>query len=227
VEFRPGARGAGRDHLIQQAGIQRARRHGVDVDLCIAQLAGERLGESHDGRLRRRVRAEARERCGRATAGQVDDLAVPPGAEERDGGAAHERRAEQVDLNRAHPLVPVHLLERADRAVDAGVVDENVERRHQPRGFFRDATAGGGIGDIPGDRVNGGAGRVEPRELAAHLLEQRRAAGDQEDARPRAHEALGDDPSEPLVAPRDDGTAAAERKRRLHHDSSGRTPTAT
>ena len=40
-------------------------------------LERERLGEPNDGRLRRGVRADARQAVGRAAARELDDLAVP------------------------------------------------------------------------------------------------------------------------------------------------------
>ena len=45
----------------------------------------------------------------------------------RHHGAADSDGAEQVDRDRLDPFVPVDLLDRAHRTVDAGVVDQDVE----------------------------------------------------------------------------------------------------
>ena len=90
--------------------------------------------EAHDGRLRGGVGADPRQRVGRAAAGEVDDLAVA--AARRSSGHARSRHMSTVP-NRlisiaSHPLVPVDVLDRAHRAVDAGVVDEDVEVAEEP-----------------------------------------------------------------------------------------------
>ena len=64
------------EHLVEQARVEGAGRDGVHVDVRVAQLLGQRLGEADDGGFRGGVGADARQRRRGAAAGEVDDLAV-------------------------------------------------------------------------------------------------------------------------------------------------------
>jgi hypothetical protein len=57
----------------------------------------------------------------------LNDLAVTLGLEMRQRGANRNDGTVQVYFNRFHPLSPIYFLDRAERSVDARVVDKDVK----------------------------------------------------------------------------------------------------
>src|SRR5262249_39560728 len=120
-------RRAGLEDLVEHARVERARRDRVGVDLRRRDLGRERLGEADDAGLRGALRAQVRARLRRAAAREVHDLAVAAPAHVRKDLAAGADGAEEVHGDRVDPLRPLDLIDRAERAIAAGVVDEDVD----------------------------------------------------------------------------------------------------
>src|SRR5215217_5562579 len=119
-----------------QARLDPPERDGVDVDLELAPLLRQRLGEADDGTLARRVVGLAGVAHGAGDRGDVDDLAehllaalalgLRRLAQVGGGGADDAERDDRVDVEHALERVVGHLV---DRGVDrvAGVVDDDVD----------------------------------------------------------------------------------------------------
>jgi hypothetical protein len=125
-----------------------AGRHAVDEDLVGAELLGQRPREGDDRPLARHVvQQEGHAAEGRAR-GDVHDAPAALGAHLRHHCAAGQEHAEHVDVHDLTPLRDGDLLERAhgQRRVEAGVVDEDVDR----------AAALDRLGRHPGHVVLGG-----------------------------------------------------------------------
>ena len=105
-------------------------RDGVHLHAVVGQLARQRLGELHDGRLGRRIRAHPRRDPGPsdATAREVHDLAAALLSHVRQDCPASVHRPEDVHLEREPPLGRIALVDPADRAIDPGVVHEDIDR---------------------------------------------------------------------------------------------------
>jgi hypothetical protein len=102
----------------------RARVH---QDARADQLARKRLGEAQHARLRRGVRGDVRRAFLADDRRDVDDAAVAGGAHPRHGHPATVEDAGQVDAQHAIPCVERVVLHGQHRAVDAGVVDQDVD----------------------------------------------------------------------------------------------------
>ena len=87
-----------------------------------------RFHEPHDRGLARGVGADVRHRVRRAAAAEDDDFSAAGRLERRHERAARQQHAVKVNLDCAHPLAEVDAFRRPHRAIDAGVVDENVDR---------------------------------------------------------------------------------------------------
>ena len=89
--------------------------------------SGERFGQADDPGLRGAVGRVVGRRAAGGVGRDVDDAAGAALEHGRQGGAADEVRPAQVDLDIAPPQLRVGLPEWAERAVGAGVVDDEVE----------------------------------------------------------------------------------------------------
>ena len=100
----------------------------VDADALRRHLRGHVAGQRLEAELRRRVMRAAREHFRRLDRSDVHDRRLPLFARRR---AAEHLRAQpgaaKVDVDEAGPLIVGQLEERHDR-LDAGVVDEDVDR---------------------------------------------------------------------------------------------------
>src|SRR5262249_22937385 len=77
--------------------------------------------------LRRRVGADAGQRIRGTATRKLDDLAMPLRLEVWQHGPHRDDGAEKVDLDGADPFGPVGILEQTEWAVDAGIVDQDME----------------------------------------------------------------------------------------------------
>ena len=199
--------GTGGEHFINEPRGQRAGSDGVHVHVERAQLLGERFHQAHHGGLARGVGADVGHRISRAAAGDDDDLAGVVLFEMRDERARGEQKAEEIDVQRAPPLVEVHALGRPHRAVDAGVRDECVNGAELAERVIHDVVnlrLVRHVADV-GDNFLAG------RRLGEFLLRGGQlglAARAEQDVRARAHVMFGDGLAQPLAGPGDDGVAS-------------------
>src|SRR5207249_10267169 len=127
-----------------------------------------------------------------------------------DKAPAHQNRAEEVDLNRLHPGLPIDFLDRAHRAVDTGVVDEYAAVIQLPGRLLDRGLAILGSGYIAFASENALACRGERLQLAHGFAQQGLAAGHQQHTGPGTDVVAGDGAAQALVGAGDDGGSARE-----------------
>ncbi len=127
-----------RDELRLQRRDQLRRQHrlgqaaasdggdGVAMDVLVAALDRQGVGQAEDAKLGRRVIGLAEVAVDAGGRGGHDDAAVALVAHHRPGGVRHGERALQVHALDQIPVFRRHLLE-AGVAQDAGVVDDDVD----------------------------------------------------------------------------------------------------
>ena len=172
----------------------------------------QRFGEPDDRRLRRGIGADARQRIRGAAAGQLDDLAVPMALEMRHEGASRQDGSVQVDLDRPDPGRPVHGLDWAQRAVHAGVVDEDVHLPKRVERAGNEAIDVRRIRDVcrlGDDRLSGPRHRAN---VGQRLVEPVAVACADQDARPGNDVGARDLASKSLAGPGHDRRTSRQRK---------------
>ena len=162
-------------------GAKEPRRDRVDLDVVRRELDREAARQHRDAALAGLVRHRRRPRQARHQRADVDDLAGAPRLHRRDDGARHVER--RVEVGR-HQAAPVGVAELDDRraVLDAGVVDEDVDRRR--RDACTAATPAAhrvGIGDV--ERAPISTARPSPRSARGRGLELGAVAAVEDDAR--------------------------------------------
>ena len=122
----------------------------------------------------------------------------------------HQHRAEQVHLDRLHPRIPVDLLDRAHRAVDAGVVDERREIAEALERPVDERCTEAGSETSAGDRQHAILVARERHELLARALEVGGGPAADADTGPGVDERARDLETQSLAGARDEGAAADE-----------------
>jgi hypothetical protein len=123
----------------------------------------------------------------------------------RHDSPTREDGAEEIDPKRRFPLRPVDVLDAPLWAVDAGVVDEDVDPSkgiERPSDDALDVVGHGYVGDL-------GEGCIA--ELSLCASERGRVARADADARPGLDKGVGDGETETLACARDDCEAVVER----------------
>ena len=136
---------------LRQARVDEAEGDGVDVDLELAPLLGDRLGQADDAGLAGGVVGLAGVAEGARGRGHVDDLAehllaflallLGRLAQVRRGGADHAERHHGVDVEHRLELLVGHLVDRRVERV-AGVVDDDVDLPERVDRRLRRAASG-------------------------------------------------------------------------------------
>src|SRR5262250_486236 len=203
--------------------LDQPRRHRVDEDVPVRELAGRRLGQPNHARLGRRVVDLAGIAHGPGSGGNVDDAAAllpHHGLGRRPG---HQEHAAKV---RVHDLIPVVVLHAHQELVarHAGIVDQHVDasepllgRLHQPIAVFalrlirgyRQRGAAHGL-DLSGGGLE--PGRVAARDYHGGAVLRQRASDSEPDAERPAryhHRAVGEGLASRHAAPPPPRDAAA------------------
>ena len=153
-------------HGRGQVGHDRARRDGIDADSLRRRFPRQRAREPHDRRLRGGVGRRVHRALQAALRGHVDDAALSARHHRRVDRLGHEEHALEVHVDDPVELLLGEGLERlAD--VDAGIVEQDVDRPELARRLGGEGPAGGDVGDI--DRAVQGA-PAERADLAGCLV---------------------------------------------------------
>ncbi len=141
------------DLVLDQRRPDIARADAVAGDLEGRKLQRHRLGQAGDAVLGRDIGRLERRGHQRMRRGRVDDAAPAALLHAGHGGANAMKRRRQIDRDDRVPFLDRKLLDRRDE-LDAGIVDENVDRAEgllAERDHFGDL---GGLGHV-GGRMHG------------------------------------------------------------------------
>ena len=155
-----------RRHGRGQVGDDRARRDGVDANALRCRFPCQRAREPHDRRLGRGIGRRVHRALQAALRGDVDDAALSARHHRRIDRLGHEEHALEVHVDDPVELLLGEGLERlAD--VDAGIVEQDVDRPELARRLGGEGPPGGDVGDV--DRAVQGA-PAERADLAGGLV---------------------------------------------------------
>ncbi|MNO84680.1 hypothetical protein D3C76_760270 [compost metagenome] len=115
-----------RCHLGHQRRLDHGRCHAVEQHTVLRQLLGRGLGESDDPGLGCRIGRDVLHAILAGHGGDIDDAPIAAFAHMRDGGAAAIEHAVQVNGDDLVPGLWRVLPRRHHRAVDAGIVDQDL-----------------------------------------------------------------------------------------------------
>src|ERR1700682_5261018 len=203
------------EKLVHHVRDQRARSDRVDVDAIILAFERQRLGEPYDPRLRCRIGGDRRHWIRRTATGDVDDLAIVLRTKHRHGRTRDIDEAEQIDPDGIDPLVPVDVLDIAHWAVDAGIVDENIETRKFRAELFEYPIDILGLADIADDSHDTHIWRKQRRERLLLLAEFFGPACTQQYAGAICHIVPGNLGPQPLAGAGDQRKAVLDLHRTL------------
>ena len=111
------------DAGFQRDGAGEAGRDGVDAHATAAPFGGQRLRDLNDAGFRGGIGVD-RTRRHAGNGGDIDDRTVPALGHLHADAAGDQKRAAQIDIDLAVPLVHPHALDPVHLAEDAGGVDQ-------------------------------------------------------------------------------------------------------
>src|SRR5215468_11921028 len=149
----PAAEGVGL--VFDHRRIDVAGANGVDTDAARRQLAGERFGQQVDAALRCAIDRRPLAADNAGVRADVDDAAAGL-LEMRDGIAAHEERAFEIDVDHVIPFALCRRL-RWSLGPDASRIDQEVEAAIRIDGGVYGARAFRNLCDVGFNGVNGAA----------------------------------------------------------------------
>ena len=195
---------------LAEARVEESGCEQIDLDVVAADLAGERLREAPQRRLRGRV---VRRYVHQTFGGERSDVEHVPGT--RADHVPERRAGEQVgalDVDVEH-RIPVRLFEQRDREdlVDPGVVDQHVQAAPGRHHVLDHLLRVRGVGDRPSEherwRAAAGVGQAPGRLLGVGGV----AVVGEGDARAGAHERQPERQPEAAGAARDQAALAGKR----------------